>query len=1050
MSIRRYAKPHRSYGLPFICALLLLSAQQAAAADAVLVVVANNTGLPASDLHLNFNGGGGVLYADPQAVFAGTCPVPNVPTNPPVVSNTVVVDWGVNCVQPAFFVAVLVTTPNGPLAYTSGFWTSNGTNIGAIAPADISWQHVTLPGGSVPVGQKIQVRYRPNGRGVYTPWMKGPKKCWTRRCCFPNGFICEFRIIRCPFSNPFNRFWETGPWTALTGWRSAGNTGPIWFRQRLTYPPPPNFPGIFGTFANMPEAAPEFERPWYRTLKVLYSDDGGVTFRPATDFTSTFLDISGALAYEVTEASEPIEFDELIAYYAPKFQKAADLLSPLIAEAQVVLDSSELTAAQFLVMQNIIADVSLLQSGFVGVSEQFAAGTPTSPEPFQQVSQALNQLAQHIQQVGLSRFAHSAANLQSMAEGFDVSASMIEAGLDKVDNQDFFLWGIMNRFQPMLAQFASSTISHVRVKVGMGDYQWFRSAGPGVEYQVLDARGLALLDSGVAPISDLDAIDVQTYHDGTATYWLRFKAPTHLSKVVRFRSVDGATLNAGQLIGGDVNGDNCVDQGDLDQVLADLGSGGELAEFVPPSDANFDGEVTDVDVDIVIKNMGRCGQEIPASAGGERDLVLTWNEAGLEAIRKARSAPPIAARTLGMVHLAMFEAINAVEQRFESYFEQGFEAPPGLRPELAGTAAAHAVLSALYPDFVEQFDAVLTESLTTVEDTGDTDASLEFGRTVADAVLAARTDDGASASAAYAPSSGPGAWTPTPPNSAPALLPQWPGVKPFCMADISGARRPGPPALQSAEYLTAFNEVKSLGAKQSTVRTAEQTEIALFWVDGPGTATPAGHWFQIARDISMQQGTSLEDNARLFALLGMAVCDAGICAWDNKYAYNHWRPITAIRAADNDMNPETVADPNWESLIPTPPFPAYISGHSTFSGAASKILAQFYGTDVLPFLTTSDDVPGQSRSYDRLSQAANEAGRSRIYGGIHWEYDNQDGLASGRELATYIYSNFLRERDTSEVEAPTEDVSRCGAMGFFPLGVIALALVSRRRFARMK
>lgn len=265
-------------------------------------------------------------------------------------------------------------------------------------------------------------------------------------------------------------------------------------------------------------------------------------------------------------------------------------------------------------------------------------------------------------------------------------------------------------------------------------------------------------------------------------------------------------------------------------------------------------------------------------------------------------------------------------------------------------------------------------------------------------------------------------------------MPQWPGVKPFCVPDIANIRRPGPPLLISAEYTTTFNEAKLLGAKSSSARTPEQTQIALFWVDGPGTATPPGHWFQIARDISMQRGNTLEENARLFALLGMAECDAGICAWDNKYAYNDWRPITANRAADTDGNPDTIADPTWEPLIPTPPFPSYTSGHSTFSGAGAKVLALFYGTDEIEFTTTSDDVPGVTRTYKRLSQAANEAGRSRIYGGIHWEYDNQDGLAAGRELGGYVFENFLQPVDDSVIVLSADEISRCGPFGFVSAG----------------
>jgi hypothetical protein len=198
--------------------------------------------------------------------------------------------------------------------------------------------------------------------------------------------------------------------------------------------------------------------------------------------------------------------------------------------------------------------------------------------------------------------------------------------------------------------------------------------------------------------------------------------------------------------------------------------------------------------------------------------------------------------------------------------------------------------------------------------------------------------------------------------------------------------------------------------------------------------------------VANQRGISTLERARLFALLGLAVCDAGICSWDNKYVYNFWRPVTGIRLADTDGNPDTEADPEWESLIPTPAFPAYTSGHSTFSGASAKILAMFFGTDEVAFTTTSEDVPGVSRSYTRFSQASIEAGRSRIYGGIHWEFDNQDGLASGRELGAFVHDNFLQPKSAASTPTP----SLCGFVGLAPLALTALAIAGAKRGYRRR
>lgn len=433
------------------------------------------------------------------------------------------------------------------------------------------------------------------------------------------------------------------------------------------------------------------------------------------------------------------------------------------------------------------------------------------------------------------------------------------------------------------------------------------------------------------------------------------------------------------------------------------------------------------------------------------DVVLDWNARTLSAIRIDRTAPPKAARALAIVHIAIFDSMNAIHGAFEPYLEVNLRAGGGESPEIAAAAAAHDALVALFPAQSQTFDAAFEADLAALASNQRTiDQSVALGQRAAAAILALRAEDGASATIPYVLGTEPGDWQPTPPALAAALLPQWPAVTPFCLDDVVSVRRAGPPALTSSEFTTAFNETKNLGSKTSVVRSAEETQIALFWVDGAGTATPPGHWFQIARDVATQRGSTLEENARLFALLGMAVCDAGICSWDNKYAYNDWRPVTAIRAADTDGNPDTEADAAWEPLIPTPPFPSYTSGHSTFSGAASKVLALFYGTDELGFSTSSDDVPGVTRSYSRFSQAANEAGRSRIYGGIHWEYDNQDGLATGRELGAFIVDHYLQPTQTDRLSIAEDSVVRCGPIGIFPIALTFLGMIGGRRIQRLR
>jgi hypothetical protein len=374
-----------------------------------------------------------------------------------------------------------------------------------------------------------------------------------------------------------------------------------------------------------------------------------------------------------------------------------------------------------------------------------------------------------------------------------------------------------------------------------------------------------------------------------------------------------------------------------------------------------------------------------------------------------------------MVHAAMYDAVNGIDRTYEPYHVD-LLAPDGASPVAASAAAAQRVASNLYrlPDELAVFDAALAEALATVPNGQAKTLGIAFGQRVGDEILAWRSNDGANARAPYTPGTDPGDWNRTFPDFLPPLLPQWPKVTPFAMTSAAQFRPPDPPALNSVEYAAAVNEVQQLGRFDSTVRTPNQTEIALFWADGGGTFTPPGHWNQIAADVALARGNTLAENARLFALLDIAEADAGISAWDAKYAYNSWRPIDAVRRGDTDGRDLTTTDPTWTPLLKTPPFPTYSSGHSSFSGAADAVLSYFFGPNV-HFTSTSDGHNGFrqrpladsqiiTRSFDSFAQAADEAGRSRIYGGIHFEFDNAAGLAAGRALGEYIVTKYLTSR----------------------------------------
>jgi hypothetical protein len=391
------------------------------------------------------------------------------------------------------------------------------------------------------------------------------------------------------------------------------------------------------------------------------------------------------------------------------------------------------------------------------------------------------------------------------------------------------------------------------------------------------------------------------------------------------------------------------------------------------------------------------------------DVVLVWNEAALQAIRAEKTPPPLAARHLAMVHIAMFDAVCAVRKTHQP-FRFAPEVAPGTSASVAASAAAHRVLVDVYPKRTRQFDRLMTHVLDQAGVSADRDLGFRTGQTLGLDVCKWRETDGAARQVRFIPRREPGDWNPTPPAFAPALAPQWPNVACFCLKNGAQLRPAGPPLLTDKAYTASFEEVKRLGEKHSRDRTREQTEIAYFWADGEGTVTPPGHWNRIAQDVSRQKRLNLVENARMFALLNVAMADVGIACWDCKFHFHFWRPVQAIREAERDHNRDTTVDPTWEPLLPTPPFPAYTSGHSSFSSAGATALALALGTDEVPFETTSDGLPGVTRRFRSFSAAAEEAGMSRIYGGIHWQFDNTDGLAGGKKVATYVFENSMRPR----------------------------------------
>ncbi len=405
-----------------------------------------------------------------------------------------------------------------------------------------------------------------------------------------------------------------------------------------------------------------------------------------------------------------------------------------------------------------------------------------------------------------------------------------------------------------------------------------------------------------------------------------------------------------------------------------------------------------------------CVVLVAISFTNAQDEVLKWNEIALQTVKSEATSPPKVSRDLAIMHVAAYDALNSIDRLCTPIYIPWQPLAGPTNRVVTVAAASHRVLSVFYPSQQAQLDAALEDTLNSVAPGAAVDNAMALGIAVADAVMLLRSTDGwdASSSYVYDPNT-PGKWRPTPPGYSPPLLPHWGDVTPFGVLNPNDFVLAPPPALDSAEYAAAVNEVKEIGALNSATRTADETEIVVFWSDSPGqTASPVGKWHIISQVIAEQMNTNMLQNARTFALLGLSTADAGIVSWRAKYLYDLWRPITAIRLADTDGNPGTIADPLWEPIWPTPPFPECSSGHSSFSGAGAGVLSLIYGTNDIPFTIAAgfDMLPGVLRSYNGFWEAAEEAGMSRIYGGIHFSFSNTGGLDGGAGISAEIYNNF--------------------------------------------
>jgi membrane-associated phospholipid phosphatase len=417
----------------------------------------------------------------------------------------------------------------------------------------------------------------------------------------------------------------------------------------------------------------------------------------------------------------------------------------------------------------------------------------------------------------------------------------------------------------------------------------------------------------------------------------------------------------------------------------------------------------------------QIGQSYGASDGGRRipdpspaqsaNQVVQWNNNLLVIVRTPGAQPATIhpTRSFALMHAAIYDAVNAIDGTHKPYLVHLTEVSPNASQDAAAAQAAHEVLVKLYPKLQTTLDTQLQASLAQIPDGAEKTDGVSIGLTVADQILALRSNDGANAQPIpYVFGNAPGDYQSTPPNF--PKQPQfthWSHVTPFALDRANQFRPEPPPALTSDTYSDDFNEVKSLGIMNGTDATADQMLTGHFW-----NGAIQNYWNEITQTAAIEHNLTTAQSARLFALLNLTLADSVIAFYDAKYTYNFWRPVTAIRAAGTDNNPDTTADPNWLPEVGnTTPDPSYPGAHAVISAAGASILSSFFKRNEFDFNVTSEVMPGVERSFESFSAAAEEATLSRIFAGVHFRSDLTAGQRLGRDVAHFVVDNFLTPQE---------------------------------------
>jgi len=406
-------------------------------------------------------------------------------------------------------------------------------------------------------------------------------------------------------------------------------------------------------------------------------------------------------------------------------------------------------------------------------------------------------------------------------------------------------------------------------------------------------------------------------------------------------------------------------------------------------------------------------QSTSGSADQSLNPVVQWNRALLVIVRTPGAQSPTVhpTRSFAIMHAAIYDAVNNIDRTHRPYLVKLTGVSRKASQAAAADAAAHAVLAALYPDFRGTLDAQLEQLLEEIPDGVHKNQGIRVGAEVADAILDARNSDGSSVEPPpFVFGLAPGDYQSTPPNFPNPQFTEWSRVTPFALERASQFRPGPPPELTSDAYTQDFNEVKALGIANSAAATPEQALTGHFW-----NGAIQNYWNEIAQTAVVGSRLSLPESARLFALLNLAFADDVIAFYDAKYTYILWRPVTAIRAANTDNNPDTVIDPNWLPAVgKTTPDPSYPGAHAVISASGALVLKSFFPRDHFSFKVTSEVMPGVERTFDSFSAARDEATLSRIFAGVHFRSDLTTGRDLGEDIADFVLKHFLQSRDRDE------------------------------------